>query len=329
MTKLIVIVGVTGNQGASVADVFVKEAGWKVRGITRDPTKASSKALVERGIEVVKGDLNDKESLVEAFKGANVVYGVTDFWALFSNPATKEALKPGEVLNKRAYDEEFQQGKNIVDAVSTIADSSLDLFVWSSLSNTKKWSKGKYQWVYHFDGKAAVVDYIQTFPQLAKKTSILQVGYYATNSLLPASTPMKAADGVYEVSNIGSGDEPFPVVNTRRDCGTFVKALVNSPPGKTLLGWGSITTWNEWTKLWSEHCGVPARYVSRSVEFFDQIMPGGLGIELGEMYAYTAEFGYDGNDPSVIHPKDVGIQDGELQSIEDFIKTTDWSVALK
>ena len=41
------------------------------------------------------------------------------------------------------------------------------------------------------------------------------------------------------------------------------------------------------------------------VEVLDKMMPGGLGKEIGEMFAYAAEFGYDGGDPSVVHPKDV------------------------
>ena len=44
-----------------------------------------------------------------------------------------------------------------------------------------------------------------------------------------------------------------------------------------------------------------------TVDDMDKMMPGGMGEELGEMFAYAAEFGYDGGDPSVITPKDVSL----------------------
>lgn len=58
-------------------------------------------------------------------------------------------------------------------------------------------------------------------------------------------------------------------------------------------------------KLWGEILGVDARYEEVPVSQWEKDVPGGFGIELGEMMAYSAEFGYDGHDPSVIYPKDV------------------------
>lgn len=78
--KLIVVVGVTGVQGGSVARLYAREPGWKVRGITRDVSKPSNEALRELGIELVQADLDDPASLEKAFEGANVVFSVTDFW---------------------------------------------------------------------------------------------------------------------------------------------------------------------------------------------------------------------------------------------------------
>ena len=44
-----------------------------------------------------------------------------------------------------------------------------------------------------------------------------------------------------------------------------------------------------------------------TVDDMDKMMPGGVGQELGEMFVYAVEFGYDGSDPSVITPKDVSL----------------------
>lgn len=92
-----------------------------------------------------------------------------------------EAQKSGRPINAVAYDVEVQQGRNIVDAANATVHT-LDRFVLSTLSATKKWSKGKYSHNFHFDSKWAAVEYLEaTYSELAKKTSYLQVGLYMTN----------------------------------------------------------------------------------------------------------------------------------------------------
>ena len=57
MSKVIAVFGATGNQGGSVirallADpVLSKE--FKIRGVTRDASKPSAKALADKGVQVV------------------------------------------------------------------------------------------------------------------------------------------------------------------------------------------------------------------------------------------------------------------------------------
>lgn len=79
-TKLIVITGVTGVQGGSVARLFAQDPNWRVRGITRQPDRPSNASLREAGIELVAGNYDDVASLDRAFNGANAIFGTTDFW---------------------------------------------------------------------------------------------------------------------------------------------------------------------------------------------------------------------------------------------------------
>lgn len=55
--KVIVVFGATGVQGGSVAKAILGDSkmaeGWTVRGITRDVSKPSAKALQEQGAETV------------------------------------------------------------------------------------------------------------------------------------------------------------------------------------------------------------------------------------------------------------------------------------
>ena len=185
-------------------DAFLNEPGWKVRGITRDPTRSSAKALAERGVEVVKGDIGDVNSLIEAFKGATAIFAVTDFWGIFADPDSAKKVKPGQTINEYSYHAELKQAQGIIDAASTTANSTLERFVWSSLSNAEVASKGKYSWMYHFNSKAVAVDYIrETHPALWAKTSMIQVGLYATNFVnFPMLWPKKVCPSFGHLATI-------------------------------------------------------------------------------------------------------------------------------
>lgn len=172
----------THAQGASVAEAFLNEAGWKIRGISRDPSKPSSKEWSDKGVEMVAADLDDVDSLKAAFKGSNAIFGVTDFWQQVAIPGNhQKAAETGTSINVIAHDAEVQQGKNIVDAAAATEDT-LDILVLSVLSDSKKWSHGKITWNYHFDGKWRFVEYLEkTYPSLYKKTSQFHAGFYITN----------------------------------------------------------------------------------------------------------------------------------------------------
>ncbi|KAK9320089.1 NmrA-like family domain-containing protein 1 [Lipomyces orientalis] len=331
MTKLIVVLGGTGTQGSSVIDAFVNDPEWKVRTVNRDPAKQECKLLEHKGVQVVKGSFDDVDSLIAAFEGANVVFGVTDFWAAFVNLDTPAKLGPGQSINEYCYDVEVQHGKNIADAVATIADSTLETYVWSSLSHAAKWSRGKYTWVYHFDSKAAVYEYIlATHAGLAKKTSTVQIGWYADNwKKIAQVAPRKAPDGVYEWVRCGSaGHAPIPWVDTQRDTGKFVRALVGTSPGKHLLGVSQMVTADKYMELWGRLNGVPARVRSISADEFDQLWPSlQLARELRESSCYSDEFGWDGGEPGVLRPSDLAFEQ-PLTMIEEYFKAQDWSSIL-
>ena len=182
-SKLIVVLGATGNQGGSVVETFLKEPGWTVRGLTRNASSPAAQKLKEKGVEVVTAELSDTASLESAFQGAYAVFSVSDFWTLYAN------LQPPS--NVKAYDLELQQGKNVFDAASRT--TGLERLIVSSISDCTKWSKGKYKHVYHFDSKAHAVEYGKTtYPELWKKTSVLQAGFFLSNFLTsPFLTPRK------------------------------------------------------------------------------------------------------------------------------------------
>ena len=192
MPKLICVIGVTGNQGGSVAQRFLKDPNFKVRGLTRDPTSEKAKQLAAQGIEIVQAELNDVQSLKDAFKGANLIFSVTQYWEPFFQPdCRQEAKAQGISCRKYAYNVEYQQGRNIADAAATVVDSlEPNGFLASTLSHAGINSKGALKEAYHFDSKADVFPrYVEEkYPALAAKMSCIQTGCFMTSyKLLPTS----------------------------------------------------------------------------------------------------------------------------------------------
>lgn len=58
MSKVLAVIGATGNQGGSVVRRVLKDLPdkYKVRAIVRDPAKPAAAELASLGCEVVEGD---------------------------------------------------------------------------------------------------------------------------------------------------------------------------------------------------------------------------------------------------------------------------------
>src|SRR2546423_8195584 len=79
MSRTILISGVTGNQGGSIAQAL-QASGFRMRGLTRKPESERAAALARHGVDVVQGDLDDEASLRRALSGAWGVFGVQNTW---------------------------------------------------------------------------------------------------------------------------------------------------------------------------------------------------------------------------------------------------------
>ncbi|WP_328584877.1 NmrA/HSCARG family protein [Streptomyces sp. NBC_00370] len=73
--KTVVVLGATGQQGGSVA-AALRADGWNVRAVVRDVSNHGARSLSAAGVETVRGDLGDPESLRAAFSGAHGVFSV-------------------------------------------------------------------------------------------------------------------------------------------------------------------------------------------------------------------------------------------------------------
>ena len=197
--KLILVIGATGAQGGGVARHLLDSGRFTVRCLTRNPSSEKAIALQEAGAEVVKGDLAELESLKTAMKGCFGVFGVTNFWEHF--------------------DKEYEQGKNLVDAV---AASNIQHFVFSTLPNAKKISHGKLE-VPHFDIKGRLEEYARG---LGLHVTFVHLAFYFEN-FLSYFPPQKQEDGTFTFG-FPQGDTPLAGVAIE-DLGGVVTAIFDKP----------------------------------------------------------------------------------------------------
>ena len=94
-----------------------KRRNYAVRALTRNPEGAKGQELKSKGCEVVKCDLDDKESVEKPIHGSYGVFLVTDYWEHFSK------------------EKEIDQGKRVIDVCEALGVNHL---IYSGLENVKK-----------------------------------------------------------------------------------------------------------------------------------------------------------------------------------------------
>ena len=112
-----------------------------------------------------QASLNDsRDTLIKVFDGANIIFGMTDFWSSGSSAI------------------EVAQGSAIADAAA--ATPTLRHFIWSALPDPVKMSQGKYLNVHHWKSKSDVTEYIKSRqPDLWTKTTTILFPNYFENCL--------------------------------------------------------------------------------------------------------------------------------------------------
>lgn len=132
--KTILVTGATGRQGGAALR-HLREKGFSVRALTRDPDRPEARALVGRGTEVVRGDLNDPASITRALEGVDGVYSV-------------QGHAEGGI------EAEIRQGMHVADAAKR---DRISHFVYSSVA-----SADKHTGIPHFESKYRIEQHLRT-----------------------------------------------------------------------------------------------------------------------------------------------------------------------
>src|SRR5260370_31129767 len=162
-SKLIAVIGATGQQGGAVVGALQGSSQFKVRALSRNPDKHR-----ELADEVVKADLNRPETLRAAFEGPHGVFLVTNFW----EKGTDELVEA-------------------TTAVRAARDAGVKHFIWSTLPDVEAISGGEFH-VAHFTGKAKI-DRIVAEARFSSHTFVIAPFYY--QKLVGALGPPNQTNG--------------------------------------------------------------------------------------------------------------------------------------
>ena len=138
--KTVLVFGATGQQGGSVANAL-RSNGWRVKALVRDPNTDKAKALAAQGIEPVRGDLADMQSLQAAMAGAYGVFSV--------QPSSGQGAAYGVT-----DEDEIRYGKAVADIAVA---NGVHHLVYSSVNAAGPTKTG----MGHFDTKSEIEEYIR------------------------------------------------------------------------------------------------------------------------------------------------------------------------
>lgn len=271
--KIIAVVGGTGAQGRSLVNAILndKNGGFKARVITRNAESDKAKELAKLGVEVVEADVDNKSSLVNAFKGAYGAYCVTFFWEHFS--PEKENL----------------HAKNM-------AEAGVKHVIWSTLEDSRKFIplsddrmptlQGKYK-VPHFDAKGESNIY---FEKSGVPYTLLNTSFYWENFIYSGLGPQKRPDGKLAIT-FPMGEKKLPGISSE-DIGKCAYSIFKSGAefqGRTVCIAVEHLTGAQMAEAFTKHLGAEVKYNDVPASVYRNFgFPG--ADDMANMFRFKADF---------------------------------------
>jgi uncharacterized protein YbjT (DUF2867 family) len=275
--RIISVVGATGAQGGGLVRAILSDGDgpFTARALTRDVKSDKAQELAALGAEVVAADVDDLESLKNAFAGSYGAYCVTFFWAHFSPEK--------EVAEARAM---AQAAKH----------AGIQHVIWSTLEDTRKWVPlsdsrmptlmGKYK-VPHFDAKGEAN---QAFTELGLPTTFLLTSFYWENLIYFGMGPKKGPDGKLAIT-LPMGDKKLPGI-AAEDIGKSAYSIFRKGRefiGKTVGVAGEHLTGAQMAAALSKALGQEVHYNDVPPEVYRSFgFP--AAEDLGNMFQFKRDF---------------------------------------
>ncbi len=281
----VLVMGATGNQGGAVVRHLLPK-GHQIRTLTRNPNSPKAKQLQEQGVEVIKGDFFDANSLISAAKGMDTVYAMTT---------------PFEV----GVDREVEQGIALVDAIK---QAKVRHLVFGSVASADQQTG-----IPHFDSKYEVEKYIAT---LNIPYTISAPVAFMDNLLSPWFLP-SLKEGTLKMGM--PADRPLQQVSVN-NIGAFAASLIERREkvfGQRFDFAGDELSGTETMKAVNKVSGLNLGY-----EGFNPEMMRADNADFAEMFSWFNRVGYD-VDIQKLHRE---FKEVQWQSFETWAGEQDWSV---
>lgn len=194
MNRTILVTGASGKQGGAAARYLI-EKGWDVRALTRSPAKDELNGLRSLGARIVKGDLDDTDSLREALEGVYGVFSVQNSW-------------------EHGVAKEVEQGKRLIDEAE---NAGIGHFVYSSVGSAHRSTR-----IPHFESKWEIERHLRSSDLCS---TVLRPVFFMENLLMP-QTVASIGEGILPLGVDPS--KPLQMIAVD-DIGVFVAKAFEEP----------------------------------------------------------------------------------------------------
>lgn len=302
MSKILVVVGATGQQGSSIINSILSDPKlspeYTIRGTTRDPNSSKAQALAAKGIEIVVANFNEPESLQRAFTGAHTV---------FANTPT--------IYDGHTYEHEVAHGRALIDAAVAVG---VPFYIYSTLPSISKISQGWLKNGGHFDGKEEVEQYIRTQPI---RSAFVAPGSFMSN-FHDTMAPRRMENGDYALLLPVPAHIRLPLIETEADLGKWVAAILadfDQYEGKVLCCATALYSFEDIVQTMSRVSGKTVTYREVPVEIWATYLPELMRGYIVDMFTLFRVYGYygDGTEEKVKWSAEQAR--GELTTLEEYL----------
>lgn len=260
MSKVLVV-GATGNQGGAVTTAAIND-GHSVIAFTRDSGGDKEARLVEQGVDLAVGSLDEVDSIVRAAEGVDAMFAMTTPFA--------------------GLETEVRHGFNIAEAARA---AEVPHLVFSSVSDAENHTR-----IGHFDSKWRIEERIG---ELGVPTTVVAPVFFMDNFLFPMNTADIAAGRLRQAV---AADQPLQMV-AANDIGLVAAMVMGSPDrfiGERISIAGDDLTGPEMARILSRVTGRTVEYQTQPYEELDA-----MGSDWRRMYEWFNEGGFTVDRPGL------------------------------
>jgi uncharacterized protein YbjT (DUF2867 family) len=265
--KTIFVTGATGKQG-SAAVRHLLEAGYKVRGLTREPDKPEAQRLSSLGAEIVEGNLDNPSQIRKDIDGSYGVFAVLTW---------KEEGPAGEV----------KQGKNLADAAK---DAGVEHFLYSSVGGADR-----HTGIPHFESKWTNEQYMR---EIGLPLSVLRPVHFMENFNAPTARKLISSGRLVMAMD---PDKALQLISVE-DIGFIAAIMLDNPEdwkGREIEIAGDSLTLPQITETFSSALGQKVEFVEQQLQELKKV-----DHEKFLMQKWMNEAGYQADIEAIrkIHP---------------------------